>query len=629
MCGILGIVAPAGRSPSVDDRRLETMRDLMAHRGPDGRGQWRCENIAFAHRRLAVLDTSPSGHQPMVSPDGRAGIVYNGELYNDAELRAGLGAEGVEFRSRSDAETALAMLRAHGERAIPRLRGMYAMAFVDLDAGTLLLARDPLGIKPLYYAFADTPGGSELVFASEIPAILAHPAISARPDFVTISAYLTTIRTTLGPRTLFAGIHTLQPGEVARIDLKRGRLVVSLRSRWQGSREPTAEDPCPREPGIGRHGAPTDAELRAAVEDSIARHLRADVPTCCLLSGGLDSTIITAHAARLAPRGALRTYASGAADSVEPGDPEVAGAVAEKLGAVHAEAPVARHRFAERWTEMIAATGLPLSTPNEVAINALAARLRADGQVVALSGEGADELFGGYEIPLTRAAEHLAALDSSSPGEWRRQGGLFQVEAAAWIAPSAKGSILTDEALRRSERDEHLREHYRATFERIAAEDDGPSPLETHLRFCREVNLTGLLLRLDQATMLEGVEGRTPFADQRLAAMAGRLPMSRKFEPARGGAPGERLIPARTKISLRAAFGADLPSSVLARPKASFPLPFQAWLEDSARAVLEGCLARELFTESTLAAVAHSPRRFWPVAWPVINIAMWGKRWWD
>jgi len=596
------------------------MRDRMAHRGPDGRGLWRHENIILAHRRLAVVDPSPAGHQPMVSASGRAAIVYNGELYNDAELRADLTASGTTFRSHSDAQTVLAMLEKHGEHAIPRLRGMYALAYVDLDAQTLLLARDPMGIKPVYYALVETAASNEIVFASEIPAILAHPALAPRPDFITISSYLTTIRTTLGPRTLFAGVRTLQPGEVAVINLRAERLNAAPRRWWQGARERAASDSA---------GAPSDPELRAAVEDSTARHLRADVPTCCLLSGGLDSTIIAAHAARLCPHAPLRTFSSGApVNTPDTDDLTAARFVAGKLGASHAEAPVTRECFTRRWPEMIDALGLPLGTPNEVAINALAARLRADGSVVALSGEGADELFGGYELPLTRAAENAASLDPSNPAEWRRRAGLFQVEAAAWIAPGAKVAILRPDAMKRSEGDDHLREQYAATFERIAAEDDAPSPLEAHLRFTREVNLTGLLMRLDQATMLAGVEGRTPFADQRIAALAGRLPMDRKFAPSRAGYAGERPVPAQTKIALRAAFGAGLPSMVLARPKASFPLPFQEWIGDAAPALRDGSFARELFTDAAIAAVTHDAHRFWPVAWPLINIALWGKKWW-
>ena len=634
MCGILGIAAPAGRSPSVDDGRAIAMRELLAHRGPDGAGLWRHQNVVFAHRRLAVIDPSPAGHQPMLSPDGRSALVYNGELYNDAELRAELTARGHRFRSHSDAETVLAMLDEFGERAVERLRGMYALAYINLDAQTLLLARDPLGIKPLYYATAEAGGSGELVFASEIPAILAHPAITPRPDFITVSSYLTTIRTTLGSRTLFAGVRTLEAGAVATVDLRRDDITVKSRRWWRAGHQSIASAPArsddPEHAWSDSPSAdePTDAVLREAVQESVRVHLRSDVPVCCLLSGGLDSTIITAHAARYSAE-PLRTYASGCPDAGSVTDDlTVARTVAGLLGTQHREAPVTREAFARRWPEMVAAMGLPLSTPNEVAINAVARCVREDSRIVALSGEGADELFGGYETPLSGAVRHIASMPTGDPGAWRRSGGQFQLDAAAWIATSAKPSVVNEECLRRAERDEHLREFYSARFEEVASEADDPSPFETHLRFSREINLGGLLLRLDQATMLEGVEGRTPFADQRVAAIAAQLPMSRKFTPAEEGANGEPLIASRTKIALRTAFGGDLPSIVLARPKASFPLPFQGWLADQAPLVRDSCLAREIFTDAALAAVVHSPHKVWSVAWPMINLAMWGRRWW-
>jgi asparagine synthase (glutamine-hydrolysing) len=156
----------------------------------------------LAHRRLAVIDPTPAGHQPMVAADGRTALVYNGELYNDAEIRAELERGGVVFRTACDTETVLAALERWGPGAMCRLRGMYALGYVDLRTRRLILARDPLGIKPLYYAIAQRGGGgSEVVFASEIPALLAHPGLSAQPDLVTVSSYLTTIRTTLGRRS--------------------------------------------------------------------------------------------------------------------------------------------------------------------------------------------------------------------------------------------------------------------------------------------------------------------------------------------------------------------------------------------------------------------------------------------
>ena len=199
MCGIAGIIAPDGLARGAF-APLDAVSRALLHRGPDSAGSWSNANVALAHRRLVVVDPSPAGAQPMCSDDRLAAISYNGELYNDADLRASLGGP---FRSACDTETVLAALRRWGAYALPRLRGMYALAFVDLTERTLLLARDPLGIKPLYYAI--TPTG-DVVFASEIAAVLEHPAVTREPDPIALRAYITTIRTTIGERTLYRKI---------------------------------------------------------------------------------------------------------------------------------------------------------------------------------------------------------------------------------------------------------------------------------------------------------------------------------------------------------------------------------------------------------------------------------------
>lgn len=191
------------------------MRDTMARRGPDGAGLWRKKNVVLAHRRLEVVAPGPEGAQPFVTPAGSA-LVYNGELYNDRELREALRADGAEFRTRSDTETLALQLERKGLRDFHHIRGMYAFGFVDARRHVLVLARDPLGIKPLFWAEVD----GEIVFASDVRAILAHPRMSVQPDMVTLSSYLSTIRLTLNERTMFSGIRTLRPGEWIEIDRK-------------------------------------------------------------------------------------------------------------------------------------------------------------------------------------------------------------------------------------------------------------------------------------------------------------------------------------------------------------------------------------------------------------------------
>lgn len=643
VCGILGIAACGGGPVSISEAVVVAMRDRMTHRGPDSAGLWTAPGVSLAHRRLAVIDPTPAGHQPMVSADGRHAIVYNGELYNDAEVRHELAQAGVVFRSHCDTETVLAALVRWGTGAISRLRGMYAFGYVDLSRRSLILARDPLGIKPLYYATARPAGAggrAEVVFASEIPAILGHPALAARPDVAAVSAYLTTIRTTLGTRSLFEGVSTLTPGEWLEMDLAQREPRVRRRDWWELPAEVRGEVCSDHSAGAASSAAD---RVRSVVRESVRRHLRSDVSTCCLLSGGLDSTVICSVAAEMGRESGadrLWTYCSGAraeggpsGDTTTPSDDfGFAALAATSLGSRHTEAPVTRAMFAERWASMIDAAGVPLSTPNEVAINEVARRLRADGKVVTLSGEGADELFGGYEGPMTDAARHVASLSGCAGGEWSRLGGGFQLDSNAWIARHVKPTIINEAAWRSLEDDAALTGFYRDEFARLAEQTapsdrkNGPDPLRVHLKFMRRINLSGLLLRLDSATMRESVEGRTPLADQVVATLAESLPTGEKFdESALSDDSGDRF---RSKISLRRAFASDVPGPVLRRAKASFPLPFQGWIADRAGVLRESTFARDLFTPAAIEAVASQPEKLWQLAWPMVNIAVWSRRWW-
>jgi asparagine synthase (glutamine-hydrolysing) len=339
MCGIVGAIAAPGRVPRLEQRELEAWRDTLAHRGPDGAGTWALEQVALGHRRLAVRDLSAAGAQPMVAPGGRQALAYNGELYNDAEVRAALAdfvAPFGGFRTGSDAETVLFALLAWGVGAFTRLRGMYAVVFADLDRREVLLARDPLGVKPLYWAWF----GGELLFASEPKALLAHPLATAQPDLGMVSAYLSTARRELGDRTLFEGVRAVRPGDVLAVDLTKPAPEPVPVATWLPS--PVALDP----------GGPVAAQrVAAAVEDSLRRQLVSDVPVCALLSGGLDSTILV----RLAIDATGRPPTTWCAGGVEGSDaqdlgPDNAAAreIALELGTLHSFAPVDRALFQTR-----------------------------------------------------------------------------------------------------------------------------------------------------------------------------------------------------------------------------------------------------------------------------------------
>ncbi|MCC5823347.1 MAG: asparagine synthase (glutamine-hydrolyzing) [Phycisphaerales bacterium] len=597
MCGVIGIVG-LGSPVRLGDDDAVRLRDTMLHRGPDSAGRWRCPWALLGHRRLEVIAPGPEGHQPMCTPDGRFALVYNGELYNDAELRRALEAEGVRFQTRCDTETVLWALARWGEQAVSRFRGMFALGFVDTVENRLILSRDPLGIKPLYAARVVTPDGPQVVFASEPTAILGHPSMAIEPDWAVVSAYLTTIRPLLGRRTMFAGLETLLPGETRVYDASTPDAPRVL-DAWEAGERSGLSDP---------------AETVEVIAEAVRSHLRTDVPMCALLSGGLDSAAVVSLAHRdLSER--LHTYCAGAKMGGFDDDFTHADAMARGLGTTHAEVTIDQALFGSRWAQLIDQTGVPVSTPNEIAIHAVALALRADGHVVTLSGEGADELFGGYAPPMMQAAAHVAALDGRPDAD----GGLFHLLSNAWVSPQIKGSVLRDGILARADGDAALAEEYQRTFADLAADAPGDSPLQPHLRFHRRMNLPNLLRRLDSTTMLASVEGRTPFADIRVARFAESLAMAEKF------VPGE---PARTKIALREAFRDVLPGSVVDRPKASFPLPFQSWMGPLAEGLRTSPFASEIFTRESVDAVSGHPEGLWTLAWPMINIAAWGDRWW-
>lgn len=596
MCGIVGIIS----GNPIDQSDVLTMRDTLVHRGPDDAGliQTRCGTLG--HTRLSVIDTSTLGHQPMVTEDGRFTIVYNGELYNDAELRRELLAMGVRFRSSCDTETVLQAVAAWGLDARYRLRGMYAMAVIDEQDRVCMLARDAMGMKPLYISWLSGVNGG-LLFGSEIRSVLAHPRMVAKPDSITMSAYLTTIRPEFGRRTLFDGVESLQPGEWALYSTDDQRLIQRV-SCWDSSvTDADKEQSYSGDPG----------ETRQLIEESIFSHLRTDVPMCSLLSGGLDSSIIAKVA--FEQLGELRTFCAGARLEGFDNDFAVASRMAKELGTDHTEVEVDSLGFLNRWRSMVFETGIPLSTPNEVAIYEVCAALRRSGYTVALSGEGADELFGGYESPMMQAQAYVDHIPDSD-----QVAGLFHLRSNAWVGDDVKGVVMGAEWLTATDGDAELKACYQAEYDQLRSQGD--DSMQAHLKFHRRMNLPNLLRRLDSASMLSSVEGRTPFADAVVTRYAESIPMSRKFVGGGGTS--------RTKIALREAFADVLPAEVLARPKASFPLPFQEWMGGVGGLLPRSGFAQAHFQPEAIDAVVGDVSKHWNLAWPMMNLAIWGERWW-
>lgn len=610
MCGLLGWIGPPGTRAEERRPSFERALQRLDHRGPDGRGV-RAEGAALlGHTRLAVRDPDAAGAaQPMVSPCGRWVLVYNGELYEDAALRASLEPEiraatgGEGFRTQCDAETLLWLLSLRGVSALDQLRGMYALALLDARDGVLWLARDPLGIKPLVHTV--TAEGA-FAFASEPTALLELDGVTAAPDLEMVSAYLATSRRSLFGRTLFNGVRSVQPGELLRVELDapwRGARVVADASRFAGQVVDT---------GDARERA------RELVEESVRAHLVSDRPLCGLLSGGLDSAIVTQLAATARGAQGLATWcAAGHEDGADVGpDPAAARLVADHVGTAHRAVPVDRGTFVRQWREHVEHLGQPLSTPNEVAISEISRAIRESGAVVALSGEGADELFGGYDGVLTAFDAHETARRQLGAGH-DLTSARFHLEATSWVGPAAQEEVLRPEFAGASS---FLIGAMEREFEaqRLAA-GSRASRLEAHLRLQRRSNLTALLERLDGATMRHGVEGRTPFADLRVAAFADALPMEQKFSLE--GPPEAR----GSKLVLRRAFADVVPPEVLARPKASFPLPFDRWSAPVTARLTSSEFLREVVRRETLADVVRHPQERWQLAWLLGNLALFGE----
>lgn len=616
MCGVLGVVSSVGRVLSVNEQNLLKMRDLMTHRGQDGEGLWMNHHIAFAHRRLSILDLE-HGQQPFHlgtpgTPDHQV-LSFNGEIYNHTSIRNELKTKGIHFETRSDTETLAKAWACWGTEALSKLRGMFAFAVYEAKYQRVTIVRDPMGIKPLYYALVQTPEGLEVVFASEPLSVLAHPSISVQPDWVTVSAYMTTIRTTLGHRSMYQGVNVLQPGELVEVDLSGDAPHLRGRFWYQPKNEPivmTLEEAI--------------AETRAIVTGSIDTHLVSDVVNSTLLSGGIDSTIITARA--LDHVSDLKTWCTGMisdqtamSDGLQDdltGDVEHALKVAEALGTHHHTVPINRRQFNELWPWMVKQTGLPLSTPNQVSIYQVAKSLSRHAKV-ALSGEGADEIFAGYDAQLMPFANYL---QNAKRGEHEGQTPLdFYLQMTSWVPVQLKGDILNPMVMEQANQDYLLIEELQQIFGSQKPDQYG---LAHMMMAQRQFNLTGLLERLDSSTMLAGVEGRTPFADIRVSEFADQMPMDYHF------AMNKTFDDVISKQLLRRAFTDKVPEHVMNRPKASFPVPFQRWMAEQGQAMMGSSLAKDIFHHDAMAMVADQTNDQWAAAWPMLNISLWLETIW-
>jgi asparagine synthase (glutamine-hydrolysing) len=568
MCGIAGVLHLDG-SP-VEAAVVEAMGEAVRHRGPDGHGALTEGPVGLAHRRLAILDLTDAARQPMRTADGRFALVYNGEVYNFAELRAPLERGGVAFRSRGDAEVVLQALATWGEEALLRLNGMFALAFWDAREGTLLLARDRFGVKPLYYARV----GPRLLFGSEVKALLAHPGLVAAVDLAGLREYLA-FQNFFTDRTLFEGVRLLPAGcrlRVGRDDGGRGA-EPGVRRYWDFSfREAAA--PGSREELL--------EELHRLFVQAVERQLVSDVEVGAYLSGGMDSGSITAVAATRLPW--MRTFTAGfdltSASGIELGFDERP--AAERMS----------YLFRTEHYEMVLKSGdmervMPeltwhLEEPRvgQSYPNFYVARLASRFCKVALSGTGGDELFGGYPWRYYRGAVNGGFDDYVEQyfGFWQRL--LPAGTEAAVLAPVWS-------------RVSHVepREVFKGVFAGHAAPLERPEDYINRSMYLEaKTFLHSLLVVEDKLSMAHGLETRVPFLDNDLVDFAQRLPVRFKLgnlgEVLRlnENLPGSKTAAwfSRTrdgKLLLREAMARWLPAEVTERAKQGFSGPDASWFK--------------------------------------------------
>ena len=568
MCGIAGFV---GRGDGAD---LGRMTAALVHRGPDAGGSWRDPDAAvfLGHRRLSVLDPE-TGDQPMSSADGELVVVFNGEVYNHAELRRELEARGHRFRSHhADTEVLLHGYREWGDALVERLDGMWAFALYDRVRRRLLLSRDRFGKKPLYW----TRQGGTFAFASELSALGHHPAVERRLCPVALRKYFG-YGYVPAPRSILAGVHKLPAGCCLALDPSGGE--PRLWRYWEFLLEPV--DPAP--PGALDAWA---EELRERLDRAVARRLLADVPVGVFLSGGIDSSGIAALAARRAKPGELHTFTIGFDD---PSFDESAAArrSAERLGTTHRAALFGAARAREVLGQLADRLDEPIADASLLPTFLLCGLARRD-VTVALGGDGGDELFAGYDPfralrmadlyarlvpkPVHRAVALLAGRLPVSHANMSLDFRIKRTLAGlsfprplwnpVWMAPLGPAEIA---ALLGDPVDPE--ELFSEAIE--AWDASGGSLVDRTLQFFTRTYLEGdILAKLDRASMLHSLEVRCPYLDLGVVELVRRVPARFKL---RGG---------RGKRLLRAALGPLLPDEVLARPKKGFGIPVGRWLAE-------------------------------------------------
>jgi asparagine synthase (glutamine-hydrolysing) len=634
MCGINGIALSSRSGRTVDGRVLERMRDVIRHRGPDDEGIFIDGRVGLGHRRLSIVDVA-SGHQPMTNEDGSLHITYNGEIYNHADFRASLEERGHVYRTHCDTETILHLYEEDGTRSVEHLRGMFAYAIWDSRRSELFIARDRLGVKPLYYVHTDD---GSLYFASEIKALLAARALKPAINYRALPDYLANHGTS-ADETLFAGIKRLLPGHT----LLWHDGEVKIEKYWDVHYRTNQPD------ATRRSDEDYIEEWRELFRESVRLRLMADVPLGMFLSGGIDSSAIAAMMSGMVTD-PIKTF-SVAFQEREANELEYARMVANRFKTDHHEIVVGAEDFFAALPQLVWHEDEPLAHPSSVALY-FVSRLASEHVKVVLTGEGSDEMLGGYERyyktiynlalgpryqqmtteglrRVVRGRIESLPVNSKIRHKLTRTFLCLQPDIEtlyfdnfAVFTRAMQQELLTPETRERAGAIEPYAD-MRGYFD--GADADGL--LNRMLYADVKTYLQELLMKQDQMSMAASIESRVPFLDHKLVEFTARLPERLKIR--RGW---------NTKYILRKSMKGLLPEPILTRRKMGFPVPVGAWFRGPFRHLIdeyvlgERALERGLFNHTFVrklvqqhqAGANHSER-----LWSLVNMEIWQRRFID
>jgi asparagine synthase (glutamine-hydrolysing) len=634
MCGIAGYITVAPSSDS--EAILRRMTNAIAHRGPDDFGYYHDAHAHLGHRRLSIIDVA-AGHQPMANETGSQWIVYNGEIFNHQDIRPFLEQAGHRYQTRCDTETILHAYEEFGPDSVRRYRGMFAYAIWDRERRRLFCVRDRLGIKPFYYYW----DGRLFAFASEIKALLMHPAIGAELEEQVLPEYLA-FGYVSEERTLFRGIRKLMPAHHLTLDVSQARPSPEIHCYWD---VPPAVPSKASEPEF-------IAETRRRLEETVRMRLMSDVPLGMFLSGGVDSSAIAALTRRLTD-GPVKTFSVGYAEE-EFSELSYAAQVARTIGTDHHEIKVGIGDFFNELPKLIYHEDEPITWPSSVSLY-FVSRLAAGEVKVVLTGEGSDEIFGGYEryrwnLINSRAARAYGVLPAHLRRFLSRQLQTNSLLGASmrrklrhtFIGREASvQSLFLDNfycAFSRDEQNSLLGSDPQAVYGnylRYWNTHEGDSLLARMLYADQKTYLVELLMKQDQMSMACSIESRVPLLDHKLVEFTATIP---DFLKVRGGTQ---------KYILKRAVEDLLPRSIIYRKKMGFPTPVSAWLLDSrAEPLFDALRERRGFLASIVDADAleamiqrHRARQEDATdrLWRLLNLQLWGdlfltgrrERWWD